>query len=61
MGRIRHTYTKRKTKELLKEAEFTRDFTKNKEILANISTIQSKKIRNVIAGYAAKLSKVEKY
>lgn len=61
MGRIRHSYTKRKTRELLKESEFSTDFTKNKEVLAQISSIKSKKIRNVIAGYAAKLSKVQKY
>ncbi len=59
MGRIKTTYIKRKTKELIENHgdKFTADYEKNKEVLAEIANIKSKKIRNIIAGYAARLTK----
>ena len=41
----------------MKEAQFTPDFNQNKGILAGIAEYHSKKIRNIISGYAARLAK----
>ena len=53
---------KRVTKQLVKEHkdEFTEDYNKNKEVVGKYTIIQSPKIRNVIAGYAARLVKQSK-
>ena len=61
MGRVRHKYTKRMTRKVMENAEFTSDFEENKVTLSAIADISSKKIRNVIAGYATKLAKAKKY
>jgi ribosomal protein S17E len=39
--------------------QFTTDFGQNKTILKEISNMPSKKIRNVVAGYATRLKKVQ--
>lgn len=57
MGRIRSKLVKRVTRDILKQAEFTEDFEKNKQIMAETVQTNSKKFRNIIAGYAAKLTK----
>lgn len=59
MGRIKTKYIKRKTKELLSKYpdSFEKDFNGNKNNLRSISVIPSKKIRNIIAGYATRLVK----
>ena len=59
MGRIKTAQIKRITKQLMKEhaAEFSPDFSKNKEIVSKYTDITSSKIRNVVAGYAARLVK----
>ena len=58
MGKIKTKLIKRTSKILLKEGiEFGADFEKNKKILGN--TMPSKKIRNQIAGYLARLKKQE--
>jgi len=61
MGRIKTTLIKRKTKELLDSysERFTTDFTENKKITAQLAEISSKKLRNIIAGYATRLKKKE--
>jgi len=61
MGRIKTTFIKRKTKELLKKHgdSFTTDFSKNKEIAGRHIEVQSKKLRNVIAGYMTRLKRRE--
>ena len=61
MGRIKTTFIKRKTKELLKMhgQAFTKDFTENKRITSRHTKIPSKKIRNIIAGYVTRLKKKE--
>lgn len=41
--------------------KFYTDFEKNKEIVANYADISSKKLRNIIAGYAARLKKSGNY
>ncbi|MBI2651293.1 30S ribosomal protein S17e [Candidatus Woesearchaeota archaeon] len=59
MGRIKAVYIKRITKRLLNEhsGEFTADCNKNKDVLKKYTKIVSPKIRNAIAGYAARLVK----
>ena len=59
MGRIKTMLIKRKTKEIMAEHEdkLTEDFEKNKEIVSKVAHIPSKKMRNVIAGYATRLKK----
>lgn len=57
MGRIKTAQIKRITKQLMADhaAEFSADFSKNKEIVSRYTDITSSKIRNVVAGYAARL------
>lgn len=59
MGRIKTTFIKRKTKELIKMHgdKFTTDFEQNKKLTDSYANIFSKKLRNVIAGYATRLKK----
>ena len=59
MGRIKTMLVKRVTNQLMDEhAEaFTTDFEKNKAIVEQHANMPSKKIRNVVAGYATRLKK----
>ena len=59
MGRIKTMLIKRTTEELMEKEgqDFTTDFGQNKKILDNKLKISSKKMRNVIAGYATRLKK----
>lgn len=59
MGRIKTKFIKRKTKELLKVHgdKFTDDFTQNKQLTNRYTRTQSKKLRNIIAGYMTRLKK----
>lgn len=61
MGRIKTALVKRITKELMKAHgdQLTTDFQKNKDVLNQVSTMPSKKIRNVVAGYATRLKQEE--
>ena len=61
MGRIKTMLIKRTTEELMEQhsADFTNDFTENKRVLDSKLKISSKKMRNVIAGYATRLKKKE--
>ncbi len=61
MGRIKQTYLKRIANELLEKyrGEFGKDFQKNKEKVHELSTVESKAIRNKIAGYITKVMKRE--
>ncbi len=36
---------------------FTTDFNANKKVLADLTTVSSKKMRNVVAGYICRLKK----
>ena len=56
MGRIKSTSIKTLGDDILSEhaGKFTDDFDKNKKILEEIKDIESKKIRNVLAGYITK-------
>jgi len=59
MGKIKTKLVKRTAEELLKQGiEFTDDFEENKKILGN--TMPSRKIRNQIAGYLVRKSKMQK-
>lgn len=62
MGKVRPEYIKRVSKELLKRYPqvFTNEFENNKQIIPNYAKIQSKHVRNRIAGYITHLVKYEK-
>ncbi len=57
MGRIKTTHVKRATKKLLAMYgdRFKTDFNSNKKVVDELAEIGSKKLRNVIAGYATRL------
>ena len=61
MGRIKTQLIKRVTNELMNRHRdtFTKDFEKNKELVARFISVPSKKIRNIIAGYVTRLMKSE--
>lgn len=59
MGKIKGKLIKRTSERFIQEGiEFTDDFEKNKRILGD--TMPSKKVRNQIAGYLARLKVQEK-
>jgi len=59
MGRVKTTLVKRTARDLLKEENvFTQDFNRNKKVLGNI--LPSKRIRNMIVGYIARIKKRQK-
>jgi len=58
MGKIKGKLIKRAAKNLTAEGiKFNSDFEKNKKILGN--TMPSKKIRNQLAGYLARVKKAQ--
>ena len=59
MGRIKTQLVKSVTHKLVKEhgEEFANDFNKNKKLVSELTDVDSKKIRNVIAGYLTRLKK----
>ena len=59
MGRIKTALIKRVTKKLVKEHGdmLTTDFNENKKVVDEVAIVQSKKLRNVVAGYATRLTK----
>lgn len=59
MGRIKTKLVKNVSKKLIKEHsnEFSPEFEKNKEFIQKYTNVASKKMRNVIAGYCARLIK----
>ena len=59
MGRIKTMLIKRTTEDLMEKHgdEFTTNFDDNKRILGGRAKLNSKKMRNVIAGYATRLKK----
>lgn len=61
MGRIKTKKIKRKTKEVFAQHQdkVSTKFEDNKTLLNEKYTIPSKKLRNVIAGYCARLKKHE--
>jgi small subunit ribosomal protein S17e len=61
MGRIKTAKTKRATRQIFARYpdKVTTSFNKNKISIAEVAEIKSKKLRNVIAGYAIRLKKKE--
>ncbi len=58
MGRIKTKRIKRYTRMVMKEsADFTPEFANNKKVFSTIALAHSKKIRNIIAGYAARIAR----
>lgn len=59
MGRIKTLLVKRIAEKLVKvhSQEFTPEFNKNKELVEKYTNVTSTKMRNVIAGYTARLVK----
>ena len=59
MGRIKTALVKGIAKKLIKEhgPEFSPEFDKNKEIVSKYTNVASTKMRNIIAGYTARLVK----
>ncbi len=59
MGKIKTQLVKSATEEILEKHrdKFSTDFQKNKEVLGQVASLPSKKIRNVIAGYITRLLK----
>ena len=62
MGRIKTQLVKRTTNDLLNQYgdQFTEDFAQNKVLVGRMVKGVSKKLRNVIAGYATRLTKKNK-
>ncbi|VVB59326.1 30S ribosomal protein S17e [uncultured archaeon] len=61
MGRIKQKFIKNRAFELVEShSEFTNDFKKNKEVLAEFADVHSKKIKNKVAGYITRLKKQKK-
>lgn len=62
MGRIKTSFVKHLAKDLFEKHsdKFTVEFSKNKEIVEQLIKIESKKLRNVIAGYITSLKKRQK-
>ncbi len=59
MGRIKTVLVKRIAEKLVRDhsQEFTPEFDKNKSLVEKYTTVDSTKIRNLIAGYTARLVK----
>ena len=59
MGRIKTKLVKGLAKKLVKVhgQEFTPEFSKNKELVSKYTNVASTKMRNIIAGYTARLVK----
>lgn len=62
MGRIKTTLIKRVTNKLIVEqgGKFKTNFEDNKEIVGKLLDVESKKLRNIIAGYITRLMKKQK-
>ena len=61
MGRVRPVFIKKISHELMKKYSdlFSRDFEQNKNLLDEFVVIQSRVVRNRIAGYITHLKNVE--
>ena len=59
MGRIKTLLAKNTAKRLIKEhsQEFSSEFEKNKQLVDKYTDVSSAKLRNIIAGYIARLIK----
>lgn len=58
MGRIKNALVKRSSKKMMaEENSFTESFEDNKKVLGN--TMPSKRLKNMIAGYLARLKRMQ--
>ena len=62
MGRVKTILVKRITHKIMETDRnlIADDFQKNKEVINRLVSVRSKKLRNIIAGYATRLVKKEK-
>jgi len=62
MGRIKTSFVKHVAKELVEKypGKFSSDYSQNKKELANFMTFESKRMRNIVAGYLVTLAKQQK-
>lgn len=62
MGRIKTSSVKSIAKELVEKYgdKFSADFEKNKEVLMRLVHFESKRMRNIVAGYITTLKKASK-
>lgn len=60
MGRIKTKQIKRITNELMENygSKFNRDYLENRNKVEQFAEIKSKKLRNTIAGYVTRLSRI---
>lgn len=60
MGKVRTSLVKRTARKLLAlyPDKFTRDFEHNKQAVRELLDVQSKKLRNQIAGYITRLVRI---
>ncbi len=60
MGRIKPTAVKRVGKKLFQTypGRFTTNFDENKKLIAELVDYKSKKLKNILAGYMVKLTKM---
>ncbi|MCS7364237.1 MAG: 30S ribosomal protein S17e [archaeon GB-1867-035] len=61
MGKVRPILVKRLARELLGRYpdKFTLDFEENKRLVAELTDIKSKRLRNRVAGYITRLVKIQ--
>jgi len=61
MGRIKTRLVKAITQQLLEEHRdsFSTEYTDNKVKVSELTDVKSKKLRNIIAGYATRMMKAE--
>ena len=59
MGRIKTTLVKRLTLKLFNthRDSIKKDFEQNKKVVEELTNVESKKIRNIVAGYLTRLAK----
>jgi small subunit ribosomal protein S17e len=59
MGRIKTKAMKRITEELMEKytGSFTKEFSENKSKVNQFTDVRSKKLRNIVAGYATRLAR----
>ncbi len=62
MGRIKTQLVKRIAKQLVANHhdKFTTEFSKNRELVNELAIVPSKKLRNIIAGYTTRLTRMRK-
>lgn len=63
MGRVRPKHVKRLARDLVEEDEdrFEEDFDHNKEVLKDLDLVESKKLRNRVAGYIVRVLQNKKF